>query len=417
MTDTTVSYAVSAPQGVHASIGLPASKSISNRVLVMHALAHGKAPLHNLSDCDDTRVMIRAFDGLPAHIDIGAAGTAMRFLTAYLSVTEGTRVLTGTQRMQQRPIGLLVDALRGIGAQIEYTGNNGFPPLRITGKQLQGGEVTLAGNVSSQYISALLMIGPTLPQGLRLHLAGNIVSRPYIDLTLQLMQQFGAQAAWSTPGNIEVRAGRYRDIPFTVESDWSAASYWYEILALVPDAASAVELPGLFKESPQGDSRGAALFARLGVETEYTAQGVRLCKTDKTVAHLDEDFTDIPDLAQTFAVTCCLRGIPFHFGGLQSLRIKETDRIAALITELRKLGYVLRGEADGILAWEGERCAAEPSPVIATYEDHRMALAFAPVGLILSGIRIAHPKVVTKSYPSYWDDLRRAGFQLVENKA
>ena len=226
-------YTVSAPDApLHAGIQLPASKSISNRALILHALAHGKQTLHNLSDCDDTRVMVRALQGNPEHIDIMAAGTAMRFLTAYLSVTPGARVITGTQRMQQRPIRILVDALRQLGADIKYTANEGFPPLHITGSELQGNEISLAGNVSSQYISALLMIGAVLPKGLHLHLTGNIISRPYINLTLQLIHDFGGDAQWSSENTITVHPGGYQDVPFTVESDWSAASYWYQILAL-----------------------------------------------------------------------------------------------------------------------------------------------------------------------------------------
>ena len=226
-------YTVSAPDvPMHAAIRLPASKSISNRALILHALAHGRQTLCNLSDCDDTRVMVRALQGNPEHIDIMAAGTAMRFLTAYLSVTPGVRIITGTQRMQQRPIRILTDALRQLGANIEYAGNEGFPPLRITGSELQGCEISLAGNVSSQYISALLMIGAVLPQGLHLHLTGCIISRPYIDLTLKLIRDFGGHAEWSSENSITVYPGGYRDVPFTVESDWSAASYWYQILAL-----------------------------------------------------------------------------------------------------------------------------------------------------------------------------------------
>ena len=225
-------YTVSAPASLHAAIQLPASKSISNRALILHSLAHGNILPRNLSDCDDTIVMTRALDGNPEHIDILAAGTAMRFLTAYLSVTPGTRIITGTQRMQQRPIRILVDALRELGAQIEYVGNEGFPPLRITGTALKGEEISLAGNVSSQYISALLMIGAVLPQGLRLHLTGDIISRPYINLTLQLMRDFGAQADWVSEDCITVSPGGYTDTPFTVESDWSAASYWYQMMAI-----------------------------------------------------------------------------------------------------------------------------------------------------------------------------------------
>lgn len=423
-------YTVSAPSTLHASIQLPASKSISNRALILHALAHGKLMPCNLSDCDDTKVMIRALDGEPEHIDILAAGTAMRFLTAYLSVTPGTRIITGTERMQQRPIRILVDALCELGAQIDYAGNEGFPPLRITGTKLTGEEISLAGNVSSQYISALLMIGAVLPKGLQLHLTGDIISRPYINLTLQLMRDFGARAEWTSESSITVYPGGYRDVSFNVESDWSAASYWYQILALAgmrkeegktaneqkgnkQKTTSEVELLGLFPHSYQGDSRGAEVFSRLGVHTEFTDRGVRLTQTGTPVDRLVEDMVDIPDLAQTFVVTCCLMNIPFRITGLQSLKIKETDRITALITELHKLGYVIHSEQDSILQWDGERCPAETSPVISTYEDHRMAMAFAPACLVLPQIEIDEPQVVSKSYPEYWTDLIKAGFKIM----
>jgi 3-phosphoshikimate 1-carboxyvinyltransferase len=410
-------YKLSAPATLHTTIQLPASKSISNRALILHALAQGHITPTNLSGCDDTCVMIKALDGNPEHIDILAAGTAMRFLTAYLSVTPGTRIITGTERMQQRPIRILVDALRELGAQIEYAGNEGFPPLRITGTILTGEEISLAGNVSSQYISALLMIGPILKNGLRLNLTGEIISRPYINLTLQLMKEFGADAAWSSESSITVRPGQYKDIPFTVESDWSGASYWYQMVALSQDskeepAKTEVELLGLFPRSYQGDSRGTEIFTKLGVRTTYTDRGVVLTKIGTPVARLKEDLVDIPDLAQTFVVTCCLMNIPFRFSGLQSLKIKETDRIQALITELHKLGYVVKSEQDSILIWNGERCEPEASPVIATYEDHRMAMAFAPASLLVPSVQIAEPQVVSKSYPGYWEDLKQAGFRI-----
>lgn len=426
-------YIVSAPSKLNATIQLPASKSISNRALILHALAHGEITPCNLSDCDDTHVMIRALNDKPEVIDILAAGTAMRFLTAYLSVTPGTRVITGTQRMQQRPIRILVDALRELGAQIEYVNNEGYPPLRITGTELKKDSISLAGNVSSQYISALLMIGAMLPKGLHLQLTGDIISRPYINLTLQLMHDFGAQAEWTTENSITVNPGGYRDVPFTVESDWSAASYWYQIMALHSmkneevkmkrgedikgdneNEISEIELIGLFPRSYQGDSRGAEVFSRLGVQTEYTGHGVKLTKSGLPVECLNEDMIDIPDLAQTFVVTCCLMNIPFRFTGLQSLKIKETDRITALITELRKLGYVVSSEQDSILFWNGEHCTPEASPVIATYEDHRMAMAFAPACLMLPQIQIDEPQVVSKSYPAYWENLKEAGFKIHE---
>lgn len=421
-------YIVSAPSTLRASIQLPASKSISNRALILHSLAQSNIVPCNLSDCDDTRVMIRALNETSEQIDILAAGTAMRFLTAYLSVTPGTRTITGTKRMQQRPIRILVDALRKLGAQIEYAANEGFPPLRITGTELKGEEISLAGNISSQYISALLMIGAMLPKGLCLHLTGDIISRPYINLTLQLMRDFGAKAEWTSENSITVHPGGYQEVPFTVESDWSAASYWYQMVALQgiknkkiekqekgsfnTSTYPEIELLGLFSHSYQGDSRGAEVFSKLGVRTEYTDHGIKLTSIGVPVARLVEDFVDIPDLAQTFVVTCCLMNIPFRFTGLQSLKIKETDRIIALITELRKLGYVVRSEQDSILSWDGERCPAEAEPVISTYEDHRMAMAFAPACLVLPQIQIDEPQVVSKSYPSYWESLQEAEFKV-----
>lgn len=409
----TMRYKLSAPSVVKSTIQLPASKSISNRALIINALAQGTTPPCNLSDCDDTLVMIKALAENNETIDIMAAGTAMRFLTAYLSTVQGTHILTGTERMQQRPIQILVNALRELGAQIEYAGKEGFPPLRIHGTELKGNELTLKGNVSSQYISALLMIGPVLKNGLHLHLTGEIISLPYINLTLQLMKEFGAKAAWTSGNSIEVAPKPYTPVSFMVESDWSAASYWYQIAALSEQAE--IELMGLFRNSYQGDSRGAEVFSRLGITTEFTHEGVLLKKSNRLVEQLNEDFVDIPDLAQTFAVTCCLLGIPFRFTGLQSLKIKETDRIFALKAELRKLGYILQDAQDSILIWDGERCQPEAQPVIQTYEDHRMAMAFAPAALRFPEMYIAEPQVVSKSYPAYWENLKQAGFQI-ENK-
>lgn len=410
-------FQISAPKILNGSIQLPASKSISNRALILHALSHGKQMLKNLSECDDTQVMIRALESNSTEIDIMAAGTAMRFLTAYFSVTPGMRTITGTQRMQQRPIRILTDALRSLGAKIEYINNEGFPPLRICGSTLNGNSIELAGNVSSQYISALLMIGGTLPEGLHLKLTGDIISRPYINLTLKMMNDFGIRSEWTSECTIQVHPDTYQDISYTVESDWSAASYWYQMMALLQttqeeEGAVSIELKGLLPNSYQGDSRGAEIFAKLGVQTQYTTKGVLLTKGQSSIQRLDENMIDIPDLAQTFVVTCCLKEIPFRFSGLQSLKIKETDRIHALITELRKLGYIIESEEDSILTWKGEFCKAEEHPVIATYEDHRMAMAFAPIALMRPEITIENPEVVSKSYPNYWNDLQKIGFKI-----
>lgn len=405
-------YKLSAPSTIKASIQLPASKSISNRALIINALGNGHFSPKNLSDCDDTRVMVKALTGKDEIIDIMAAGTAMRFLTAYLSVTHGERIITGTERMQQRPIQILVNALRELGADIEYVGIEGFPPLKIKGTSLIKNEINLKGNVSSQYISALLMIGPVLTNGLTLHLSGEIISRPYIHLTLQLMREFGAKASWTTENTITVKPQPYTSIPFTVESDWSAASYWYQIAAL--SASAEIELYGLFERSDQGDSKGAEVFARLGVSTIYTKQGIKLVKRGMSVTRIEENLVEIPDLAQTFVVTCALLNIPFRFSGLQSLKIKETDRIEALKAELRKLGYILQEENGCVLTWNGERCEPDALPIIKTYEDHRMAMAFAPAAIQFPTLQIADPHVVSKSYPGYWQDLTKAGFMIEE---
>ena len=407
---------VTAPAHVGGRIVLPSSKSISNRALVISALAGGMADVENVSDCDDTRVMQKWLKEWPETVDIGAAGTAMRFSTALLAVSEGTHIITGSARMKQRPIGILVDALRRLGAVVEYVEKEGFPPLRITGHpQMEGGELMLAGNVSSQYISALLMIGPKLKHGLRLKLSDEIVSRPYIDMTLSIMRNFGAEADWVDERTIVVAPKPYQARTYVVESDWSAASYWYEMVALAPNAETQIVLPGLFAESLQGDSHGAEVFEMLGVGTEYRGTDVVLRKNGQCVERLDYDFLEMPDLAQTFVVTCCMLGMPFHFTGLQSLKIKETDRIEALKCELAKLGFILEDRHDSELLWEGSRI--EPSSpdeiAIDTYEDHRMAMAFAPVALKDGRICINNPQVVSKSYPRYWENLKTVGFEIV----
>lgn len=408
-----MSYTIKSPVSLKASIQLPASKSISNRALILNALSYSPYEIRNLSDCDDTEVMVRALNSNDRDFDIKAAGTAMRFLTAFLSKVVGEWTITGTERMKNRPIKILVDALNALGARVEYMEKDGFPPLRIFGSALQGGEISLAGGVSSQYISALLMIAPLMENGLTLHLEGAVISKPYINLTLQLMEQYGVKAEWNGQ-TIRVRPQEYRPVPFTVESDWSAASYWYAMMALSGNAE--IELLGLFKNSLQGDAAGARLFAQLGVGTTFTDRGVVLKHNGNRTKKLNYNFVNEPDLAQTFVVACALLNIPFRFTGLQSLKIKETDRIEALKTELRKLGYLLTDCNGSILEWNGERCEPQAHPVIATYEDHRMAMAFAPAALVRpEGIEIADPQVVSKSYPHFWEDLQKAGLFVMDN--
>ena len=413
-----MTYTIQAPTHIDTTINLPASKSISNRALIIHALSKGTSLPRNLSNCDDTNVMTAALRDMPDVIDIHAAGTAMRFLTAYLSVTPGTHTLTGTERMKQRPIAPLAEALQGLGARIEYLGEPGFPPIRISGQPLEGGQVAMPGNISSQFISALLMIGPVMKRGLHLELQGTIVSRPYIDLTLHIMHEFGAKAEWTDVNAIDVKPEPYSETPYIIENDWSAASYWYATLALLSDRESRIVLPGLHDASRQGDSVVKYLFSLLGVKTQFitTSDGhsaVRITRHLRTLPRLDYDFINSPDLAQTFVTCCCALNIPFHFTGLASLKIKETNRIRALEQELLKLGYVVTDANDSELMWNGERCEASMQP-IDTYEDHRMAMAFAPLAIKFPGLQINNTQVVSKSYPGYWDDLRHAGFTLKE---
>ena len=412
-------YKIKAPNVLQHTAKLPASKSISNRVLVIHALTGGSTLPSNLSDCDDTEVIVNALDNNPYEINIKAAGTAMRFMTAYLAVKTGEEhVLTGTERMQHRPISILVDALRHLGAHIEYAGEEGYPPLRIKGRRLEGGLLEVAGNISSQFISALLLIGPCLQNGLTLHMTGDVISRPYIDLTLWTMREFGADAEWSDYDTITVKPQPYKDRPYLTENDWSAASYWYEMMALTGNMDDEIKLEGLMDASKQGDSQVRYIFSLLGVKTvfETTEAGVpttvTLQHSGHSVPRLEYNFVNSPDLAQTFVVCCALMNVRFHFTGLSTLKIKETDRIEAMKKEMRKLGYVIRSVNDSELIWDGERCESSLEAGIDTYEDHRMALAFAPAALRFDGLKINTPQVVTKSYPYFWDDLKAAGFEI-----
>lgn len=387
-------------ESINLKIDLPASKSISNRALILDALSYSPYDIENLADCDDTNVLVEALDSNSNIFDIGAAGTSMRFLTAFLSKTVGEWVITGSERMKQRPIKLLVDAINGLGGRIEYVEKEGYPPLRIFGSALIGGEIRLKGNVSSQYISALMMIAPCMLHGLKIILDGKIISRPYINMTLRMMEEYGVQVDF-TENIINIEPQEYQPVPYKVESDWSAASYWYEAMSMV--GKGGIFLYNLTENSYQGDSKVASLFELLGVKTTYFDEGVLLSPNGKLVKKLEYDFSDEPDLTQTFAVSCCIKGIPFHFKGLESLKIKETDRIAALINELAKLGYKIYEPAESELAWDGKRIEANEDVLINTYEDHRMAMAFAPVALV-TPISIENPQVVSKSYPGFWSD-------------
>ena len=406
---------------VEVAVELPSSKSISNRVLVINALAGNVDLPRNLSDCDDTRVMECWLRDMPETVDVGAAGTAMRFSTALLSLADGTHIITGSARMKQRPISVLVDSLRQMGANIDYLEKEGYPPLRITGTgALKGGLLELKGNVSSQFVSALLMIGPYMESGLQLHLTDRIISRPYIDMTLSIMNEFGADAKWLTDDTLGVMPCKYVKRGYCVESDWSAASYWYEILMLA-DGMERIRLNGLYEHSLQGDSAVAKIFESFGINTRFVEEDgmpvAVLTKQRISLRSFEYDFMNQPDIAQTMAVTCCMMDIPFHFYGLASLKIKETDRLHALVAELAKMGFEVEERNSSELVWDGNRRILTEQECqhlsIDTYDDHRMAMSFAPCCLKLGELRVNNPEVVSKSYPSFWDDLNKIGVQLL----
>lgn len=390
-------------------IELPASKSIANRALILDALAGGKSHISNLSEARDTETMKRLLGSDIPEWDVLDAGTTMRFLIAYAAVTN-TKILTGTKRMQERPIKILADSLKELGAGIEYLSKDGYPPVKITpiNKQLVD-KIAIRGDVSSQYISAIMMIAASLPNGLEIELTGHIGSKPYISMTLAVMNAFGIEAEWHKH-TIKIPHQEYRATEYRVEPDWSAASYWYSFVALSNDAQ--VILKDLKDNSIQGDRQIADYMVQLGVKTRFTPEGAHLSKCEHQ-SEVTFDFTDCPDMAQTVAVICAAKGIVCEMAGLESLRIKETDRIQALQNELAKFGAELR-EKDS--TWTIVPALNEVNSEILefdTYHDHRMAMAFAPLSTMVP-VNIKDPEVVNKSYPRFWEDMKKAGFKISE---
>ncbi|HEY3402834.1 MAG TPA: 3-phosphoshikimate 1-carboxyvinyltransferase [Ohtaekwangia sp.] len=386
---------------------LPASKSINNRALIIKALAGGTSELHNLSDANDTQLMLRLVNSNDKVIDVEDAGTTMRFLTAFFAVSGKNKVLTGTSRMKERPIGILVDALRKIGAEISYLEKDGYPPIETKGFTAQkSSSIQIRGDISSQFISALMMVAPTLPSGLTLEFVGKVGSRPYIEMTAAIMKHFGVSSQLLAD-RVIITPQKYKAASFTVESDWSGASYWFAFAALADKAE--ILLPKLSLQSLQGDSVIVKIMDKLGVNAAMEDNLLKLTKKD----HQNEiiwDFTHCPDLAQTVAVVCVAKGIKGSFTGLESLRIKETDRIAALQNELRKIGGDLI-EIDNA-HWTVKPSSQLPSSAsFATYKDHRMAMAFAPLATLMN-VEIENRDVVRKSYPNYWNDLKSFGFDI-----
>ncbi len=399
-------------------IHLDGSKSISNRALIIRALAEGHFEIKNLSKSKDSELMQSLLASKEQVLDAGAAGTTFRFMTAYLSLQPGSQKLTGTDRMKQRPIEILVAALKTLGADIEYLDQEGYPPLMIHSAKGIGAtnELVMPANTSSQYISALLMIAPKLPNGLTIALEGKIVSRPYLEMTLKMMEYFGVKHSWED-NRIHIPQQSYQPRDFLVEADWSAASYWYAMAAFSDECD--LTLHGLFAKSVQGDSVLTEMMKGLGVTSEFRGNSVRLQKSVEPVMPLFEwDFLPCPDLAQTLAIVCVGLGVHGLFSGLETLRIKETDRILALQNELAKMRAMMtklpsrfsKTSNKEFYMIEGEAVLGN-TPVFDTYEDHRMAMSFAPLAL-LGEIKIEEPDVVKKSYPAFWEDLKQVGFEI-----
>jgi len=394
---------------IHAEIILPASKSISNRLLIIQALAEKRFELHNISDSDDTKVMLEAFISGNSEINIGHAGTSMRFLTAFYAATAQVKTITGSERMKNRPIHELVNALNQIGADIQYIEKPGFPPIQTSGKSLKGDILSIKGSISSQFITALLLVAPTLPNGLTINITGKLISSSYVALTLGLMKQYGIDANWEE-NTIKIAPQKYDGDNILIEADWSGASYWYEIAAL--SGISNLKIKGLFANSLQGDATLVHIFEKIGVHSQFENNCVTITKSKPEISFFEFDFINNPDLVQTFVVTLCLLNIPFKLMGAETLRIKETDRIAALQKEMIKFGFTIQEPQPGVLTWDGRKINAINNISIDTYKDHRMALAFAPAALKIPDITINDASVVTKSYPLFWNDLKKAGFTI-----
>jgi 3-phosphoshikimate 1-carboxyvinyltransferase len=396
-------------QNVALNILLPSSKSESNRVLLIDALCKHQtgqpSQLQNLSTARDTGTMQRLLASNNKVLDVLDAGTTMRFLAAYCTITRRATLLTGTARMCERPIEILAEALQDLGASITYTQKKGYPPIAIQAFEQKNNQIAVKGNVSSQYISALLMVAPLLPQGLTLNLLGEVHSKPYIQMTIALMQQFGVLVDWQQDQNtIQVSPQTYQPTSYYIESDWSAASYWYAIMALTGEGSLFLE--GLKPQSLQGDSIMTNLGKYFGVASHFEANGLRLTKTSPDIIpNHSIDCSNCPDLAQTLAVLAAATGTALHLKGLQSLRIKETDRIAALQTELQNFG-VLAVEQEPNTLYIAPQTLQSPQRAVHTYKDHRMAMAFAPLALLYP-LSIENPEVVEKSYPHFWEDMAK----------
>ena len=394
-------------KSINADLILPPSKSISNRALIIQALCQSKPKLLNLSKSSDTQSLVQALQPTSKTIDIGDAGTSMRFITAYLSQQEGSYILTGSDRMKERPIGHLVEALNSIGADINYLEKDGFPPLAINGKALEGGKVDIFTSVSSQFVSALLLIAPTLKKGLSLSLKGEVLSKPYIKMTLDIMRYFGIQSSW-TNNTIEVEPQNYVSKDLKVESDWSALAFILQAMSIAKSAQ--VSISGLSKDSWQGDSYVLNLFEKFGLQYEFKDEKLYLKKLKKGLnCDYNVNLIDTSDLAQAYCCTLSALSKSAKIKGLNNLKLKESHRLKALHMELNKIGQNNR-YSKGTIQLESS-VLHTPTESFDSHNDHRMAMCLAPFALLFD-IKIKNVEVVNKSYPSYWEDLKKMGFTI-----
>jgi 3-phosphoshikimate 1-carboxyvinyltransferase len=391
------------------SITLPGSKSITNRLLIIKALCQDDFALTNFSQSEDSLTLFQLINSTEPVLDAKDGGTTIRFLTAFLAIHEGDVTLTGSERLQNRPIGPLVDALRQLGAEISYKEKEGYPPLFIKGKMLEGNKIEVDAGMSSQFVTALLLIAPMLRNGLIIKMKGDVVSRPYIDMTLQIMKYFGVSYEW-TQSVISIPQQRYIGKDFVVEGDWSAASYYYALAALCDDVD--LKIYGLNKNSFQGDSVVAKIMDKFGVQTSYIENGIRLTRNENVTRNLEYDFKQCPDLAQTFLFTCAAMGIPAQLSGLHNLRIKETDRIKAVKTELARIGVAMKEIGFSWNLGVNLNLQLLHDLDFETYNDHRMAMAEVVLAIPYKTITINNPEVVAKSYPGFWEDLKQLGFAV-----
>jgi 3-phosphoshikimate 1-carboxyvinyltransferase len=399
----------------HTTIHLPGSKSISNRILIIKALSGLDFTIKNSSDSDDTKHLNEALDHYKNSnlINVGHAGTDMRFLTAFLSLKNGSYELTGSDRLQQRPVKDLVEVLKTLGADISYKNKEGYPPLLISGKQLSGGKVEISGSVSSQFITALLLVAPYFTNGLELTIIGDLVSKPYVNMTIELMKEFGASVIWKDHEIcVQPVPYTYTKKEFLVESDWSAASYYYSIAAL-SKLNTSLSINGLFQKSLQADSVCAEIYKNFGVTTSYSENEITITKsTTVSKSELEYNFIECPDIAQTVVCTNIGLQIPFTFTGLQTLKVKETDRIVALKNEFAKFGIELV-VSDNSIQWLVTKSLNNSNVSIATYNDHRMAMSFATLSVLLDEVIIEDANVVSKSYPLFWEHLKCIGINQI----